>query len=205
MNILFISWDHSGKPHYKHMRDRGAFGDFDRNGLKEYHEAEAYWTGILALKIMGQCYNRDVSSIMLSDGWYSSRARRASSYLQRRDRGIYLALHFNAGGGDYGSVFYDGRSWPKNGPRVSGILTDKLGAALPELARFKALPAHSTGWTRNAFSTIKAAPHNLIGACLEPAFIDNPRHRSIFTEDGMDRIAEAVVSSVIEFNHTRGE
>ena len=73
------------------------------------------------------------------------------------------------------------------------------------MSRFKAIPAHSTGWTRNAFSTIKSAPHNLIGACLEAAFIDNPHHRPIFTEDGMDRIAEAVVSSVIEFNHTRGE
>tara|TARA_R100000808_G_C2132373_1_gene141316 strand:- start:15 stop:668 length:654 start_codon:yes stop_codon:yes gene_type:complete len=215
--ITFVDWQHSGKPNHKHMRDRGAWGDLNQNrsrlkldGQIDIKELEAYWTGKLAFQIMWDCYARNMPSILLGDGWYANRARRASAYVPRREKAVLLALHFNAltGGltkksGDYGSVFYDYRSGEHNGPRLAGLLCQRLGRALPEVKRFKRIRATSKDWTRNAFSTIRGAPGNIIALCVEPAFIDQEDHRNVFTDSGIERMSEAIVTAIQEFHNTR--
>ena len=151
------------------------------------------------MKLMAGCWVRNIPSIMLSDGWYGNRARRAATYVSSRERSAYIALHFNAGGGGYGSCFYDYRSGPRNGPRLADLIAQNLTVHLPELDKCKAIKATSSDWTKNAYGTIKACPGKMIGICLEPAFIDNPAHRPIFTDDGMERISLAVLSGVQQF------
>ena len=193
---VFVDYQHAGKPGRK-VRDRGAWGDLNGDGEREYLELEAYWTGLLALKLMQGCYVRNIPSILLSDGWYGNRARRAATYT--KDRSLYFALHFNAGGGGYGSCFFDYRSGPRNGPRLADLIAQNLTVHLPELDKCKAIKATPSDWTKNAYSTIKACPGKMIGICLEPAFIDNPAHAPIFSDEGLDRITVGVMSAIEQF------
>jgi len=207
--MVFVDIQHMGKKGRQSIRDRGAWGDLNGDGSRQYEELEVHFTAILGIKLMGALYAANYPSIMLTDGRYQARHHRAGRY-SNGQKSLYLALHFNAAtgpevtrrSGKYGSVFFDHRSSPHNGPKIAGLIADELLVHLPELSTAKARPASPDDWTRRAYSCISGLGNNIIGLLLEPAFLDQLDHAPIFdsTGDGMDRIVSAVMAAINQYN-----
>ena len=110
---------------------------------------------------------------------------------------VYVAAHINAGGGSYGSVFYDHRS--AQGPKLAECIAQEMKGKLPELQQnARAISANRGDWTKNAFYTIRWV--KAFAVCYEPCFIDTKAHRGLFSVSGMDRIGHALAYGIHEFS-----
>ena len=180
--LIALDRQHVGKPG-KRIDDLGAWGDLDNDGeYSDVTESEAIWTGFISLAAEIELRRLGHSVYPLSHGRYSQRHKDANS----ANVDLYVALHLNSltGGtrsgqsGNYGAVFYDGRSSRGNGP----ALADAIGAELAKLpalrSKVRIWPAKSSDWTSRAFSTIRGVRAPAI--CYEPAFLDYAPHQEAF-------------------------
>ena len=107
--IVFIDRQHAGKPNK--VSDRGASRDVDGDGVISADEREAIWTGRLSIELEILLIDMGIKVMPLSDGRYVDRHQRVNAYSNMIEGPwIYLAMHLNAGGGQYGSFFFDHRS-----------------------------------------------------------------------------------------------
>ena len=205
--LVALSRDHSGKPHK--LRDRGAWGDLDSNGVSAVAEAEAFWTPLYLLHAEIRLIELGHSVYPVSDSRYSDRHDRVNTV----GADVYVAGHFNSltGGtrsghtGNYAAIFCDHRSAPGNGLALANSIGQALGDtdAFPELkGNVRIFVARGTDWTKNAYSTIRGL-RKPVGICFEPAFMDHADHRPLFTPDGMRRIGYALAEGIDAWGKAR--
>lgn len=193
--LVILDRQHAGQ--INRLDSVGAVADVDGNGTKEIHEAEAKWTGLLSLALEFNLRAKGVKVMPISDGSYPERHARANEYAARYGGAcVYLALHLNAGGGNYGAMFYDHRS------AAGGDLADYIAAEmerdLDEIDVVKKIPCSPSDWTKNAYYTIKDVGRP-VALCSEPLFIDNTEHQKLLSEGGIGRLAEAMVNGILKW------
>jgi len=191
---VILDYQHFGKPG---KNDKGAFA----NGK---HETDLTWKYIEAAK--AELKSKGHRVVVLKSGYYGTRHRRAIALAGNNPERMhaYIACHVNAGGGDYSVCLYDHRS--KNGIELADDVRTELGKAFPQIRRHLTKPASPVAWT-NGFNTIKgvfAGPSNLSGVCFEPAFIDNLKHQSCLTPDGLERMGRALAAGCIAWSNDHG-
>jgi len=187
--LIFIDRQHAGKP--KRPSDRGAGQDLDGDGKVSWWEKEAIWTGKLAIELEILLLEMGYDVIPLSDGSYQTRHARVNNYAMGNPDCIYLALHLNAGGGDYGSFFYYHGSI--KGKDLAGHMADSLHQYLGGLENARAIPCQADNWTKNAFHTIKGVVRP-VAICCEPIFMDT--HKQYLTDDGIKQIALGIAQRI---------
>lgn len=195
--VIFLDRQHTGKP--ARPTDRGASHDLDGDGTVAVHEMEVYWSGYLGLMLETRLVQEGHTVIPISDGSYSDRHTRVNEYSARfpDDRLIYLALHFNAGGGSYCSMFYHHQS--SKGQYLADCINEGLEQYIPQVSAFKSIPATSEDWTKNAFYTIRGVGRP-VAICMEPLFIDT--HSDLMTQEGMAKIVLGVAQGIQKWGNT---
>lgn len=192
--LVCLSRDHVGKP--DKLKDTGASADLDHNGKVSVAEQEAILTAqyILAAEIRMRELGHDV--IVISDGRYSDRHTRVNGYAKVYPGKVaYVACHLNAGGGAYGSCFFDERS--KAGPLLATAVANKLRAAFSELASVKVFGAAPGGTWANAYATISGVyDGRAVGVCFEPCFMDGPHATELLSTNGLTRIGGALADGL---------
>ena len=173
---------------------------YDLNGDGEPDLIEALLTPLYlnAARVAAEMAGHNV--LYLDKGTYRERHANAVSASRLIEPTAYLAAHLNAGGGDYGSIFYDYRS--SGGKLLAECICDELRTACPELTRVRAIEAHPDRWTANAWHTIRgcfAGPGWLSGVCLEPCFIDNPAHHPLLETSGLNRMGVAIARGAFKW------
>lgn len=149
--LVALDVQHAGKPFA--WSDRGAaYG-----GLVEVELTRAYANAAdRELRRLGH------ECVILSDGTYGSRCRRADEY----GASVYVACHINAGlagrAGDRAEIYH----WPGSvrGKRIAEAVASELGKVVSWPCR--PLPAE-TDRVRSTISAVKAT-----ALCFEPAFLD---------------------------------
>ena len=193
MSLVILDRQHVGKP--DRFNDLGA-SYIDEQGEQQF---EAIETAKYIHEIELECRRQGYDVIVLSDGSYSDRHARVNEYASKYEgQSIYIACHINAGGrGEYGVAFFDFRS--SAGQRLSRHIATECSAMEIEWSVIECRP---NNWTKNAFHTIKGvAP---VAVCLEPYFIDNPRHRRIMmSDDGRKRFAVQFVTALNHYTTER--
>ena len=193
--LVIIDRQHAGQ--IKHLDSIGAVADVDGNGTAEIHEAEAIWTGYLSLSLELHLRTHGVKVMPISDGSYPERHARANEYAARYNGPcIYLAMHFNAGGGNYGAMFYDHRS--AAGADLADYIAASMEAELTEIYTVKKIPCSGADWTKNAYYTIKGVGRP-VAICSEPLFIDNEQHQKLLNEQGIARLAYAMCQGILKW------
>jgi len=172
MSIIVLDIQHAGSPASDHMGDRGAVFE----GVEEVSLTRRYMDAAdRRLRQLGH------QVIPISDGHYSDRQARAEAY----GAAVYVALHINAGKGDYGVIFYDYRS--TKGPILAAAVVGQMKKHFT-WSQKSAPAAPSDPLGGRAWNCIKnvGKPISLL---IEPGFIDGP-HRS----DLIARIEEVGVA-----------
>ena len=103
---------------------------------------------------------------------------------------VYLAMHLNAGGGDYGAFFYHHLSNP--GKELAASMAKSLGEVI-HVKKQKAIAAKPDNWTKNAFYTIRNVGRP-VAICCEPFFMDT--HNDLLTPFGMSQVAIGMVQGL---------
>ena len=159
------------------------------------HEREAMLTPKYLLHAEERLLNLGHDVVTLSDGWYSQRHERVNKYSDGvSGPKVYVAAHLNAGGGNYGAVFYDHRS--SSGPKLAQEIALKLKEACPEIeGGVKIIPAKPDDWTSHAFNTVRGvgSPSTV---CFEPCFLDTTSHQPLLSGDGLQRIGRALADGI---------
>ena len=183
--IAYLSRDHAGKQW--NLDDRGA--SFAGN-------VEAMLTPIYMLAMERRLLALGHDVMWLCDGSYSERHARCVQYAKTDTASsVYLACHLNAGAGDYGAAFYDGRSSMGLAAATQVVLA--LDEACPELGRVRVVKSKSTDWTNHAYNTISGVyVGRPCALCLEPCFIDAPDHADLLTTRGLDRMGTAIADGL---------
>lgn len=193
MPLIILDRQHVGQ--IRRLQSLGA-SFVDDDGVRHYESTE---TGLYIHEIELECRRQGYDVIVLSDGSYSERHGRVNEYANEYNGlTLYFACHINAGGsGRYGVAFYDWRS--SAGKRLSRHLATECSAIGID---WKIIECRPDDWTKNAFYTIKGvAP---VAICLEPYFIDNPRHREIMmSDDGRKRFAVQFVTALNHYTTER--
>ena len=190
--IVYIDRQHAGKPHKN--RDLGASRDLDGDGRITAAEQEAIWTARIGIELEINLRDRGIEVLPISDGTYAARHKRVNEYHKNHPGpGVYLAMHLNAGGGDYGAWFYDYRS--TKGVDLANCLGSHCGPVLgiPQ----KSIAAQPEGWTSNAWNTIKGV-NRPVSICCEPIFIDS--HARLLSISGISKIARSMAEGIISWN-----
>lgn len=191
--IVFIDRQHAGKPNK--INDRGAGRDLDGDRTITAEESEAIWTARLAIEIEIQLLDKNVSVMPLSDGKYSDRHNRVNQYAEMHPGPwVYLALHLNSGGGDYGAFFYDYRS--TKGQQLATMMSHRLREHVGLLDTAKAIKSQPEGWTKNAFYTISKVGRP-VALCCEPFFMDT--HQGLLSVSGISSVATAIVLGLLDW------
>lgn len=197
MALVILDRQHVGHPG-RAFADVGAFGDFDHDGVSDVVEQEAVLTAEYGHACEVRLRELGHKVVVLSDGTYGARHARANEYAaSTKERAVYVAMHLNAGGGDYGSVFYDHRStW---GVTLAGEIADAFRAALvPPLARVLPRATAPTGdWVRPFPCIAGIFTGRAVAALVEPAFLDRPEHRALVAgREGLDRVGRALADGI---------
>ena len=181
--LIFIDRQHAGKP--SKVDDRGASVDINQDGQISSDEQEAHWTGYLSLMLEKRLLDLGHHVIPISDGSYTERHIRVNDYSGRFDdiKMVYLAMHLNAGGGDYGAFFHHHLS--TQGKELAAALASNLGRVIT-VKKQKVIAAKPDDWTKNAWHTIKNVGKP-IAICCEPIFMDT--HTDLLSPFGMSQIA----------------
>lgn len=199
--LVILDRQHAGKR--SSPADVGACYDLDGDGVKaETGEREIDLTlgyGERAAQALEQ-----VGVQVVRLGWpdyvgsYDERHAQAIGHARSNKEGrcLYVALHVNAGGGDYGLVEYDERSG--RGGAAASTLCRAL-TTLPELSRGKtnALDSTERGWA--CIDGLYSGPANLCGVIYEPGFIDQAKHRPLWTEAGLARVGRALAQGCLTY------
>lgn len=187
MALVALDRQHVGVPS-RAFRDSGAWGDLDRDGVRDVVELEGLMTARygLAAEIRLRELGHDV--VVLSDGQYAERHERVNRYKAR----VYVALHVNAGGGKYGLVVHDHRS--ARGAVLGDDVATRLRAACPELTKVTVEPGMPGTWTENAYRCIAGVA--AVAVCFEPYFIDQLAHAPLMTEAGLVRVGRALADGI---------
>lgn len=182
--IIYIDRQHAGKPNK--IDDRGAAADINNDGKILTDEMEAHWTGYLSLILESKLLMMGYHVMPISDGHYADRHARVNEYakLYPGEKQIYLAMHLNAGGGDYCSMFYHHQS--TSGQQLAKDICDGIKQFQPSLTNFKQIPAQPSDWTSHAYNTIKGV-QKPVCICSEPLFMDT--HKSLISIEGFSKIA----------------
>lgn len=192
--IAIFDWQHHGKPN---RSDRGAAFDVDGDGQIE-HETELTRKYIEAAR--GYLESRGHTVHVLDSGWYGTRHHQANMIaLANVGPVAYCAAHMNAGGGSYAAVFHDTRS--AGGHRLARAVGSLMGARFAEISRVVVQGTSAETWSR-PFATLKgiwSGPANISGICFEPAFMDNPKHAGMLTDEGLTRIGETLGLAVVRW------
>lgn len=187
--LVFIDRQHAGKP--SRVDDRGASFDINQDGQISNDEKEAHWTGYLALILEQRLMDLGHQVIPLSDGTYTERHIRVNDYSSRFDcKMVYLAMHLNAGGGDYGAFFYHHQS--THGKELAAAMASSLGQII-HVKKQKAIACKPEDWTKNAWHTIKNVGKP-VAICCEPFFMDT--HNDLLTPFGMSQVAIGMVQGI---------
>lgn len=170
--LVVLDIQHAGSPDPNHIADRGAvFENIEEVSLtRRYVE-----TCDRQLRKLGH------KVIVISDGTYSDRQARAEQY----GAAVYVALHINAGQGNYGLVFHDHRS--TKGPLLAKAIAGQMSKHFAWSQRVAAA-SHGDPLGGRAWNCIKGVGKP-VSILLEPGFIDGP-HRS----DLVARIEEVGVA-----------
>jgi hypothetical protein len=189
--IVYIDRQHAGKPNK--IDDRGAGADIDGNGTKDTHEMEAHWTGYLALMLESKLMMMGYHVMPISDGTYSQRHERVNEYakLFPGEKQIYLAMHLNAGGGDYCAMFYHHQS--TSGKDLAIEICNGIQQFQPEITKYKQIAAQPTDWTEHAYNTIKGV-QKPIAICSEPLFMDT--HKHLISIEGFSKLALGIATGI---------
>lgn len=187
--LVCIDRQHSGKPN--RLSDRGASQDLDGDGVISWAEKEAIWTGRIAIELEILLLEMGYDVLPISDGDYKSRHERVNQYSQGHLDCIYLALHLNAGGGDYGSFFHHYASVA--GRELAQSIADSLHQSLPNINSCKAIAARSEDWTKNAWNTIKGVGRP-VAICCEPLFMDT--HQNLLNHHGIKQISLGIAQGI---------
>ena len=192
--LIVLDRQHRGKP--SKPSDLGAGYDIDGDGRIAISEREAMLTGLMALAAEARLIELGHEVVPMSDGHYHERHERANA----RGADAYIALHLNAGHGDYGAVFHDYRSL--RGPGLAESIAGVLSDTADELKRVRVIDARPTDWTANAYRCISglAAP---IGIVYEPCFMDSPDHAPLLLEQGQRRLGNALAVGIHRWSETR--
>lgn len=198
--------------------DPGASADLDRDGIRELHEQEANITPLHADACIAALAGSSVHTERCNYGdgptfltygqawhWIGQRAK-AFRGLHPGGRTAVLALHCNAGGGGYGSVFH------VKGSTLGAVLGGALVAELRRLPETRGnvrdLPAYDDRpgppqpWLYRAHSALRgvsSTPAYCFAALVEPGFLDAPAHAALWTPDGAKRIGEIYARALRRF------
>tara|TARA_R110002153_G_scaffold54003_3_gene150204 strand:+ start:18946 stop:19542 length:597 start_codon:yes stop_codon:yes gene_type:complete len=193
--IIFIDYQHVGKPSLSKVGDRGASVDIDGDGSVEAGECEAYWTRKIGLEIEIKLIEKGVKVIPLSDGWYGDRHNRVNEYSKvfKGYRQIYLAMHLNAGGGNYSAFFHY--------PNSTGgkVLAENLADAMEKhcgITNKKVWSATPEQW-KGPYNTIDGV-NSPIAICCEPLFMDSLNHLHLLSDNGIELISNAFVDALLK-------
>ena len=193
--IVYLDRQHSGKPGRK-AKERGAGPDLDGDGVVCVEEREAMLTARYLLACESALIEMGHTVIPIGDGWYSDRHRRVNAYAGTFPAGtpqVYVAGHLNAGGGDYGAVFYDHRS--RSGPELAARIAKQLRMVAPEINGVKCIEAKPDNWTRNAYATIGGVMQP-VAICYEPCFMDRDSHADLLTREGLSAIGRSLAAGI---------
>lgn len=194
--IIYIDRQHSGQAN--RIDSRGAGIDLDGSGKKEANEMEAHWTGYLSLMLESNLLDMGFQVIPISDGTYKQRHDRVNEYAKKFNcPQIYLAMHLNAGGGNYGAMFYDHRS--SQGMLLAKSICDGLKTSVPDIPSFKHISSQPGDWTKNAFYCIQGIG-SPVAICSEPLFMDT--HQSLISLPGFTKIALGMAIGIREWSKT---
>ena len=199
--VVYLDRQHSGKPGRK-AEDRGAAVDLDGSGRIDVEEREAILTARYGLAAEIALIEAGHIVVPVSDGWYSDRHRRVNQYagtFPKEYPQVYVSLHLNAGGGDYGAIFYDHRS--RSGPELSARIAACLRAEAPEVNGVKCIPAKPDDWTSAAYGTIGGGMQPTT-ICYEPCFMDNPSHSDLLTRQGLAVLGRALAAGIDAWSNT---
>ena len=192
--IVYIDRQHAGKLHKP--SDLGAGVDLNGDGRITPAEQEAIWTGRIAIELEICLRDRGVLVMPISDGSYGARHKRVNEYSQTYGgKQVYLAMHLNAGGGDYGAMFYDYRS--TKGKHLAQCISSELQPLL-EITQ-KQIPAKPDDWTRAAYGTIKGVQLP-VAICVEPIFVDS--HKRFLSQSGIMQIARGLAEGLLKWKNT---
>lgn len=184
--LVFIDRQHSGKP--DKINDRGASRDLNGDGEITSDELEAIWTARIAMELEIKLLDMGINVMPISDGRYSERHERVNKYADMHPGPwVYLAMHLNAGGGNYGAFFYDHRS--SNGQQLATIMATQLNEDVEEIEKAKAIEARKDNWTKNAYYTIRSVGRP-VAICVEPFFMDT--HQSLLSMKGVFKVASSM-------------
>jgi hypothetical protein len=193
--IVFIDRQHSGQP--KRIHSRGAAKDINGDGEITNDEQEAHWTGFISLILEQRLLQMGHKVIPISDGSYAERHARVNEYASMFDEPmVYLAMHLNAGGGHYGSFFYDCRS--SAGKDLADHLCDGMRSTIKSIKSFKSIQCKPDDWTKNAFYTIKGVGKP-VAICCEPIFMDT--HMDLVNNYGAAQIALGMAHGLNKWEH----
>jgi hypothetical protein len=189
--IVFIDRQHSGNP--KRINARGANRDINGDGEITADELEAIWTGRISIELEIRLLDMGIKVIPISDGTYPARHARVNEYAEMHPGPwVYLAMHLNAGGGNYGAYFYDHRS--NKGQQLATIMAQELKQACKELeGGARAISAQKGDWTKNAFWCIKGVGRP-VAICVEPFFMDV--HTSLLSIQGIAKVSTSMAKAI---------
>ena len=191
----------------KRAGDMGAAPDLDGDGYPDH--TEALLTPRIALGALEFLHAAGQDVFLFGDGEYHERHARSDAARLH----VHLALHLNAGKGDYGAFFYHPESPKHNGAELARCLSDEwarvAGEILGRPLACRAIRSSASDWTRNAHYTIKGLGRRTtpIGICCEPLFLDNPDHAPLTTGGALHMCGEALGMGILEWarkTHTQG-
>ena len=168
--------------------------DIDGDGIKD---REAIITGQLSIELEKVLILLGVDVMPISDGTYSERHARVNKYaaMYPNRKTVYLAMHFNAGGGNYAAFFYHHAS--TQGHELANQLALGMRAA-GYVKNAKAIKSNSSDWTKNAFYCIKGIGRP-VAICSEPLFMDQPEHAKHLTYEGIQGLAMCMANAIVKW------
>lgn len=169
MALIVLDRQHVGKPG---KNDTGAWGDFDKDGQHDVVESEAIITAYYGFACEVKLRTLGHNVIVISDGPYADRHERAKRY--KAD--VYVALHLNAGGGDYSLVLHDHRS--ANGVKLAKHISDAFAKLYPKMRHRVDPTGPNTAFPRGFPCISGVFDGKPVAALVEPLFIDNAIHQT---------------------------
>ena len=203
--VVVLDIQHYGLP-ASGLESRGAEADLDGDGKIEIWEKEAELTPMYGAAATEFLARSDVLTIFYPTGFqtYTQRANRIKAlagYFHPAEVVVVLC-HLNAGGGEYGSVFYlDGQ-----GKDCARAIATSLGE-LPELEKAVSRQAKPDDWTKRAWACLsgyaKTCPVNLTPVLVEPWFLDNKKHQVLAGGDVPQRVGQAIAFGITQWLSSR--
>jgi N-acetylmuramoyl-L-alanine amidase len=189
MALIVIDRQHVGKPG---KDDTGAWNDYDEDRTADVLELEAILTGFYGLWCEVRLRELGHNVISLGDGHYVDRHKRANSY--KAD--AYIALHLNAGKGDYSLVLHDARS--KAGPRLAACISEAFAKVLPTSRHIFEGTSPTARFPRGYNCIDGVFSGTAVAALVEPLFIDNPKHFAFLRDEKNLRVLGSALADGID-------